>query len=151
LSKSLSARSNAFGVWDGSRFVVWGGRDDFNNLHNDGKYLSGATWTTMATANQPSLRMALPRRQGWSFEVAPGVVAFFGGQTSLAGQGTFSTGGATYDIGSSKWTTAAAWPSGETHDYGVAVWTGEEFVLWGGRDGNGTSPPPTLTGERWKP
>jgi hypothetical protein len=151
LSKSLSARSNAFGVWDGARFVVWGGRDDFNNLHNDGKYQSGVNWYTMATMGQPSVRMAVPRRQGWVFETSPGLIALFGGQTSLAGSGTFTNTGATYDVVNSKWGTAASWPSAETHDYGVGVWTGEEFVLWGGRNGAGATPASTLTGERWTP
>jgi hypothetical protein len=151
LSKSLSARSNAFGVWDGARFVVWGGRDDFNTLHSDGKYQAGANWYTMATTGQPSARMAVPRRQGWVFETSAGLIAVFGGQTSLAGQGTFTNAGATYDVVNSKWGTAASWPSAETHDYGVGVWTGEEFVLWGGRNGPGATPASTLTGERWKP
>jgi hypothetical protein len=151
LNKSLSARSNAFGVWDGSRFVVWGGRDDLNNLHNDGKYEIGGAWTAMATAGQPATRMAVPRRHGWIFATAPGLIALFGGETSLTGQGTFTSTGATYDVVGGKWGTAASWTSAETHDYGVGVWTGEEFVLWGGRNGNGASPASTLTGERWKP
>lgn len=148
--KSLSARSNAFGTWDGSHFVVWGGRNDFVLL-NDGKYLSGNMWPALATTGAPSARMSIQRRHGWMFQTAPGQVALFGGQTSLTGQGTFSTGGYTYDVAGAKWTVADSWPSGETHDYGVAVWTGEEFVLWGGRTGSGATPGSTLTGERWAP
>jgi hypothetical protein len=150
LPKSLSARSNAFGVWDGSHFLIWGGRDG-TGLRNDGKYRTGATWTALSTVNAPSARMALPRRHGWIFETSPAQIAIFGGETSLTGQGTFSTGGSTYDVAGAKWSTEASWPSAETHDYGVAVWTGDEFVLWGGRNGNGMNPPATLTGERWKP
>jgi hypothetical protein len=149
LSKSLSARSNAFGVWDGSHFLVWGGRDDMGNLHNDGKYQGVAAWTTLAVPGAPSARMAVPRRAGWIFQTSPGMIALLGGQTSLMGQGTFSTSGATYDVGAAKWTAIPAFPSGEAHDYGVAVWTGDEFVLWGGRTGAALTP--SLTGERWKP
>ncbi len=149
LTKSLSARSNAFGVWDGARFVVWGGRDDLNTLHNDGKYQQAANWYAMSTLGAPSARMAVPRRQGWVFETSPGSIALFGGQTSLMGQGTFTNTGYTYDVVNAKWATAASWPSAETHDYGVGVWTGDEFVLWGGR--TGVAAAPTLTGERWKP
>jgi len=148
--KNMTARSNAFGVWDGARFVVWGGRNDLALL-GDGKSFNGTTWTALASANAPTLRMAVPRRHGWAFQTSPGQIAIFGGQTSLQGQGTFATGGATYDVVNAKWTTADSWPSGETHDYGVGVWTGSEFVLWGGRTGNGTNPPATLTGERWSP
>jgi hypothetical protein len=77
------------------------------------------------------------------------VVAIVGGQTSLTGAGTFSTSGATYDVTGGKWAAIPAFPSGEMHDYGVAVWTGDEFVLWGGRTGAALAP--TTTGERWKP
>ena len=149
LTASLTARSNAFGVWDGARFVVWGGRDDANMLHNDGKYQQGALWYALSAMGAPGSRMAVPRRQGWVFETSPGLIAIFGGQTSLIGQGTFTNTGYTYDVVNAKWATAASWPSAETHDYGVGVWTGDEFVLWGGR--TGATPTPTLTGERWKP
>jgi hypothetical protein len=149
LAKSLSARSNSFGAWDGARFVVWGGTDNFGLRSDGAKYQPGTGWAALATTGVPSARLAIPRRHGWSFSTSPGVVAFFGGETSTFGAGTFATAGATYDVVNAKWTAAAAWPSGELHDYGVAVWTGEEFVLWGGR--TGTSLAPTVTGERWKP
>jgi hypothetical protein len=151
LTKSLTARTNAFGVWDGSRFVVWGGQDNFG-LKNDGKYLGpspSTAWTTMSTTNAPTARMAVPRRSGWVFETSPGVIALFGGETSTFGSGTFTTAGYTYDVAGAKWAAAPAFPSGEMHDYGVGVWTGEEFVVWGGRTGAALTP--TLTGERWKP
>ena len=130
--------------------MVWGGYNGFAPL-NDGKYLLGNVWTTLSAAGAPTARMAIQRRHGWMFETAPGQIALFGGETSLMGQGTFSTGGYTYDVVNAKWATADSWPSGETHDYGVAVWTGKEFVLWGGRTGAGASPNSTLTGERWTP
>jgi hypothetical protein len=151
LSKVLTARTNAFGVWDGARFVVWGGADQFG-LRNDGRYLSGATWSPpMSTVGAPGARMAVPRRHGWVFQTGPGVIALFGGETSLTGQGTFTTTGAIYDVVAAKWATVPSWPSGEMHDYGVGVWTGDEFVLWGGRTGPGATPGSTLTGERYKP
>ena len=146
LSKSLSARSSAFAAWDGSRFVVWGGRD--NALRNDGSALSGVAWTTLVSFGAPSARMvASPRRSGWSFGVKPGVVAILGGQTSLMGAGTFSTNGASYDSVAAQWSSIPSWPSGESHEYGMGVWTGDEFVLWGGRNGMLTS----AKGERWSP
>jgi Kelch motif protein len=150
LSKSTLARSNEFGVWDGARFVVWGGIDN-TALRNDGRYQSGANWALMSNMGAPSARMAVPRRHGWIFQTSPGVIALFGGETSIAGQGMFTNTGATYNVVTAKWGYPPAWPSGETHDYGVGVWTGDEFVLWGGRTGPGTTPASTLTGERWKP
>jgi len=143
LSKSLSARSSAFGIWDGSRFVVWGGNDGFN-LHNDGKYMTGSTWTTMNTTDAPSARMLAVRRSGWAFEVRPGVSAILGGQISLQNTALLSSSGATYDAEANQWQPIGDWTSGEDHEYGAGVWTGQEFVLWSGRSG-GTV---TGTGER---
>jgi hypothetical protein len=150
MSKGPTMRSSPFGVWDGARFVVWGGRDDAN-VRNDGKYLAGSTWTAMNATGAPSARMDFWRRTGWAFAPRPGVVAIVGGQTSLTGNGTFSTNGATFDTAANSWKAIADWPSGETHDYGAGVWTGEEFVLWSGYDqvaAAGQAGNATITGER---
>jgi len=143
LAKSLSARGGAFGVWDGSHFVVWGGRDD-NGLRSDGKYMSGASWISMGAIGAPSARMLLGRRSGWAFAVRPGVVAIVGGEISTSQNGYLGTDGATYDVAANSWTAIPSWPSGEQHDYGMGVWTGAEFVVWGGADNN----QPTSSGER---
>ena len=143
-------RSNGFGVWDGTHFVVWGGRDD-GNVRNDGNYLSGSTWTAMTTTGAPSARLLFWLRSGWAFAVRPGVVAILGGQTSLNGNGTFSTNGATFDVSTNTWNAVPDWPSGEAHDYGVGVWTGEELVLWSGNNqvvAAGQPGDATITGER---
>lgn len=147
LSKSLSVRTGAFGAWDGARFVVWGGQDD-DGLRDDGKTMSGQTWAEMSTSGVLSARRIGFRRSGWAFQVKPGVIAMLGGQTSISGSsGTLATDGATYAVDSAEWTAIPSWSSLETHEYGIGVWTGEEFVIWGGRDQNVS----TLTGERWAP
>ena len=71
-----------------------------------------------------------------------------GGQTSISGSSdTLATDGATYTVQSGEWSAIQSWPSAETHEYGIGVWTGDEFVVWGGRTQNVS----TLTGERWAP
>jgi len=146
LSKSLSARSGAFGAWDGTSFVVWGGQDDAGLL-DDGKTLSGTVWSEMSESSVLSARRIAFRRSGWAFQIKPGVVAIIGGLTSTSGTGTLSTDGASYSVPSGEWTKIPDWTSLESHEYGIGVWTGEEFVIWGGRDQNVS----TLTGERWAP
>ncbi len=152
LSKSLSPRSAAFGAWDGTRFVVWGGRDELG-VRDDGKTLSGSTWSNFITGSgAPSARMVGFRRSGWSFQVKPGVIAILGGISALGDDSvstddTLSTDGASFDAVNAKWTRIPDWTSLETHEYGVGVWTGEEFVLWGGGAPNAS----TLLGERWMP
>ena len=143
----LTPRSGGFGVWDGSRFVVWGGRDD-NGLCGDGAYFSANKWTRLSTVSAPTPRMITLRRSGWTFEIRPGLIGVLGGQISTALTGGLTTDGASYDVDSSVWSGIADWPSMEAHDYGMGVWTGAEFVLWGGRDKDGVV---TSTGERWAP
>ncbi|MEO6599778.1 MAG: kelch repeat-containing protein [Polyangiaceae bacterium] len=145
-NSGLSPRSGPFTVWDGTRLVVWGGRDD-NGLRSDGSYLLGAKWTALASFGAPSPCMIAFRRSGWGFQISPGVIAMVGGQVSLSASATLTTSGAFYNVASSTWTTIPSWPSNEAHEYGMGAWTGEEFVLWGGRDSNGV----TSTGERWAP
>jgi len=147
LSKSLSVRTGAFGAWDGTHFVVWGGQDD-DGLRNDGKAMSGMTWSDMSASNVLSARRIAFRRSGWAFQAKPGVTAIIGGQTSTSGNGeTLAIDGATYAVATGEWTAIPSWPSDETHEYGIGVWTGEEFVVWGGRHQNVS----TLKGERWAP
>ena len=57
------------------------------------------------------------------------------------------TDGAIYNSTTNSFTAVPGWPSGEQHLWGNGVWTGAEFVLWGGLN-NGQ---PTATGERLRP
>jgi len=143
LSKSLTGRWDAFGVWDGSHFLVWGGNDGLA-LHNDGGYLTGSTWTTINATGAPSARQSWARRSGWAFPIKPGLSAFLGGQLSLQNTALLATDGATFDAANNAWQAMAGWSSGEEHEYGVGVWTGREFVLWSGNNGGNL----TGTGER---
>lgn len=146
LTKGPSARTGGFGAWDGTHFVVWGGQDDAGLLA-DGKTLASTTWSAMAESVLTPRRIGFGR-SGWAFQVKPGVVALFGGQTSTSGSSdTLATDGATYAVQSKEWTAIPSWPSAEKHEYGIGVWTGEEFVIWGGRAQNVAS----LKGERWAP
>jgi len=150
LSQGPSARTGAFGAWDGTQFLVWGGQDGFG-LCGDGKTMSGMAWSDMSSPSTLSARRIGFRRSGWAFQVSPGVIGIFGGQTSIDDasitSGTLATDGATYAVQTGEWSANSEWTSRESHEYGIGVWTGEEFVLWGGRDQNVS----TLTGERWAP
>ncbi|HET7541966.1 MAG TPA: hypothetical protein VFK05_18965 [Polyangiaceae bacterium] len=147
LTTGPSARTGAFGAWDGTQFLVWGGEDDVGLLA-DGQTMSGTRWSEMSEPSVLSARRIAFRRSGWAFSLQPGVVALIGGQTSLSGSSDpLATDGASYDVERGEWTAIRSWPSLESHEYGVGVWTGEEFVIWGGRTQNVA----TLTGERWAP
>jgi hypothetical protein len=55
--------------------------------------------------------------------------------------------GAIYNSTTNSWTGVPAWTSGEAHRFGVGVWMGSEFLLWGGETGG----VPTSSGERLLP
>ena len=55
--------------------------------------------------------------------------------------------GHTYDAATAGWSAIPSWPSTFDHEYGVAVWSGEEIILWSGLD-NGTL---ISAGERYRP
>lgn len=132
LPNGPNQRYGAFGTWDGQAFVVWGGTDG-TNVMNDGQYFSGNTWTHMSTSGAPTARWAPVRQSGWSARIADGKTLILGGSGSSPG--SFMTDGAIYNRTSDSWTPVQSWPSSEDHEWGVGVWTGSEFVLWGGRNG----------------
>ena len=141
-----TARWGAFGTWDGAFLSAWSGATP---LKSDGKlYEPGADkWTTMLTMGQPASRWAPNRQTGWSVRLKTGVTLMLGGMGSTAT--TFFTNGGVYNSTTNAWSAVAAWPSGASHLWGVGVWTGTEFVVWGGR----TTTAATLTaaGERYLP
>jgi hypothetical protein len=148
LKKGPSPRYGALGGWDGGLMVVWGGTMA-NALRPDGrKYDPGTdSWITMQTLAQPSPRWAPHRATGWSARIRPGVTLVMGG--AGASSTPFFTDGGIYNSTPNTWTSVTGWPSGLSHLWGVGVWTGSEFFVWGGRTATGA----TLTsgGERYLP
>lgn len=95
---------------------------------------------------EPAPERAEPARQsGWAARIADGKTLILGG--SGFSPGSFMINGGIYNRTSDSWTPVQSWPSGENHEWGVGVWTGDEFVLWGGRNGSQL----TASLERYKP
>jgi hypothetical protein len=141
-----SARWGALGVWDGTSFYVWGGRNETQAMSDGSLYAPTPTaWTSLSTTTTPpSARWAPHRRSGWMFALGTGDVIVLGG---VDYSGTLQTDGGRYNKSTTEWTKVPSWPSGETHEYGVAATVGGKVFVWGGR--NGTSV--TATGERFSP
>ncbi|HVY31133.1 MAG TPA: kelch repeat-containing protein [Polyangiaceae bacterium] len=139
-----SARAGAFGTWDGAYLLAWSGNG--NGFKSDGKLYEpvGDKWTNMGTSGEPSARWAPNRYTGWSFRIKPHLALFVGGSGN-----SFATDGGMYNSTTNGWTSISAWPSGASHIYGAAVWTGTELVMWGGR--TGTAAGLTSAGERYLP
>jgi len=142
-----SARWGAFGVWDGSAFFVWAGRDDSSAKSDGAKFGSGA-WKTTSATGAPAARWAPARQTGWAYAAGPGDLLFIGGQDALGNY--FNDGGRYVEASGSStgsWTPIPRWPSGENHQWGVAAYVGGTLIVWGGHDGTAA----TATGERWAP
>jgi hypothetical protein len=116
-------------------------------MKNDGKVLNGTTWGGVDNQGTPPAgRWASHRRSGWAYGISDQRFLIVGGLADVPGT-SFSKNGGVYEHTTGSWTAVPPWPSGENHEWGAAVWTGTELVLWGGRNGAGLS----NTGERLLP
>jgi N-acetylneuraminic acid mutarotase len=142
-------RYDAFGGWDGTYFIAWGGRSASpgSPLLPDGERYNPASnsWSSMSTTGAPSARYASYPEHGWTARVQGGDLLLLGGFGSQPSD--VKKDGAVYHSTTNAFTAIPAWPSGQSHQYGAGVWTGSEFVLWGGIHGG----QPTATGERVRP
>jgi hypothetical protein len=151
LPSGPSLRNGPFGNWDGSYFVVWGGRQLSSTPTTNGmRYDPGSNgWTSLATASAPSARYVMDREHGWTARVSAGRTLILGGfdpSVTLSDAAARKDGGI-YNSTTNSWTAVPAWPSSEVHRFAVAVWMGSEFLLWGGETGG----MPTGNGERYLP
>jgi N-acetylneuraminic acid mutarotase len=148
-----SARSDAFGVWTNGTFVVWDGLGaNGMPLDHDGAAYDPVAdqWAGISGTGTPSRRSAPAGDTGWSgFSRLTGQAVVLGGfDTTAVGPAMFKTDGGLYAPASDTWSAIAPWPSGASHAWGVAVWTGQEMVLWSGI-GSGTTL--TQAGDRFMP
>ena len=138
-----SAREGALGVWDGTTFFVWGGKD-MSSVLGDGSRYTYTGWSAMSSASAPRARYAPHRRSGHAFALGTGDIIVIGGVDGLENA---LTDGGRYVSSTNTWTPIDSWPSGEAHEYGAAVLLNGEVFVWGGRNGAALS----SVGERYLP
>jgi len=141
-----ASRSSACVAFAESRMVIWGGFDkSFVPLAHGARVTLTVppAWEPLTDSGAPTARACVPYESGW-VAVDAARVYLLGGLND--NKDAFQDGGI-YDIATDKWSAIESWGSGGSHKYGVGVWTGEEFVVWGGYDGS----TPLLGGSRWKP
>ena len=137
-------------VWTGTEMIVWGGRREIlgpqscevTMLNSGARYDPAAnTWTPLSTVGAPSARMGHTavwtgsRMIVWGGQPGPSH-SFFNDAANVPGLAD----GAIYDPSTDTWTpiTSTNAPSGRMAH--VAVWTGNEMILWGGMDSNMPNP-----------
>jgi hypothetical protein len=145
----LTPRHDHAMVWTGEEVLIWGGGFLAGECLEDptlgGRYRpSDDSWAPITTENAPD------RRRGHH--------AFWTGQEMLIWGGlpvapVTRFNGARYDPVSDTWTETEPIPFGDLQFayFAPAVWTGHEFMVWGGTSGSRTSAMSLQTGARFVP
>ena len=122
--EGFAGRSGHAGVWDGQRFIVWGGRHRSGALLADGALWDSTTskWTYLEAAGAP------PARFDASAVWAGDELVVFGGSGS---QGPLSSGAA-WSLSTRKWRTLPSQSSTGARSGALAAWTGSHLLTFGG-------------------
>ena len=119
-------------LWTGSRMTIWGGQDDNGMANTGGRYDPAAnTWTTTTTTGAPAARFN--HTAVWT-----GTQMVIWGGADYFDSSVHFDGGGRYNITNDTWAAIAATPpSGDPgpRQKATAVWTGAEFIVWGGESG----------------
>ena len=133
-----SPRAYPTGVWTGRELLVWGGCVIPNpyptNCYSDGSRFDPVTshWTAMSTDGAPSSRARFA--SGWTGSY---FVVWGGGVFNLsASTWSAESDGMRYDPSVDRWSPLPGSPLTGRHRV-TGVWTGVEFVVWGGVDALG--------------
>ncbi|HNS98675.1 MAG TPA: hypothetical protein PKL73_17100 [Polyangiaceae bacterium] len=144
---TLAARSNSFITPSDSRLLVWSGFTTKEYGVPDGFVFdpSTCTWKPLTSPQPSSIRGRVPFRSGWCVWTGDAMLLVGGVK-----EGKIITNSITYNPNTKpqdQWSKAIPWDPPLEYDQGIGVWTGTEFILWGGSDGS----KPILGGSRWMP
>jgi len=119
-------RSHHTAVWTGRAMVIWGGSGVHGELDDGGTY-EPLTRTWRALPRQGALS---PRQD--AVGVWTGHELILWGGSTARGERLFGDG-ARWRPGDDHWRTMAATRAPSPRSGAVAIWTGREVVIWGGR------------------
>ena len=127
--EGFAGRSGHASVWEGQRFIVWGGRHRSGALLADGALWDSTTskWTYLDAAGAP------PARFDASAVWAGDELVVFGGSGS---QGTLASGAA-WSLSTRKWRTLPSQSSTGARNGALAAWTGSHLLIFGGLSSGG--------------
>lgn len=125
----FTARRDHVAVWTGIEMLVWGGRNEFDQM-NDGAAYDPSTdkW------RQLNGRHGLGNRSGHTAVWTGSNMLVWGG---MGIDGKFGDGAA-YDPVSDEWRKTKMEGGPEARSGHTAVWTGSEMLIWGGLTGGVT-------------
>lgn len=140
---ALTARFDVFATWTGKSMLVFGGRD-VSTFADAAQYNPMTDMWTAAMPNPLGKRSAPRSRTGWTSSGTSKIFVAGGLDETQA----IKVDCRVYDSSVNDWgAQIPAWPSMSDHEYGVAVWTGAEFILWSGLDNSVL----TSDGDRYRP
>ena len=119
------ARTWHTAVWDGSRMIVWGGRNSLtvSPVQSGGRYApAGDSWAATTTSGAPSGRF--DHTAVWT-----GMEMIVWGGSGAAGK---LGDGAAYDPVGDSWRALPATFAPTPRSLHTAVWTGTAMIVWGG-------------------
>ena len=125
-----AARQAHTALWTGGKMLIWGGISS-SNLPNAGGYFDTAanSWSTMDSSGAPLGR--INHSAVWT----GGEMIIWGG--SINGTGTTKTAtGGRYNLNTNTWTDTDLDGAPAARSHHVAVWTGDEMILWSGNTGS---------------
>lgn len=130
-------------VWTGSTMIVWGGLDSNGQALITGGIYNPVTdaWSATDTVQAPDPRIY--HTALWTGQE----MIIWGGETT--GQAHPATAGKMYYPYTDTWLPMSDAGSPQSRYYHSAVWTGQEMILWGGRDPETGEYP--LSGGRYVP
>ncbi|WP_456375910.1 Kelch repeat-containing protein [Thiolapillus sp.] len=127
LATSPLPRTGHTAIWTGNRMIIWGGvgADGVNNSGASYNPVNGQ-WTAINTTNAPSARTG--HTAIWT-----GTEMIAWGGWDKAEDATSHSGGR-YDPAADSWQATASQWSPRKRSGHSAIWTGNEMIIWGGRE-----------------
>ena len=139
------ARCDATMIWTGSALIVWGGESSKG-------YLASGAILPFDAQGVPGEWAQLAIPSGISGRIFH--VSAWDGKRLIVWGGLGSSGqrfgdGAVFDLGAGTWTTIPSLGAPTPRSQATGVWTGEEFVVFGGKTTSAGLA--TATGAAWRP
>ena len=139
-----TARTGHTAVWTGDEMIVWGGESTGVLQNSGGRYDPiGDSWQNTASIDAPQARRG--HSAVWTGDRMLVWGGFVGGNpgTQVGCETAHAATGAAYDADSDSWSILTTTGAPGARDAHTAVWTGDEMIVWGGRqwvwDGDGGS------------
>ena len=145
-SGAPSGRAYLRGIWSGSEMIVWGGYNGSSDTNSGGRYdpLSNS-WSTTSITDAPTGRHF--NSAVWTGSE----LIVWGGMSGNLDNGVWYDTGGRYNPSSDSWSATSMTGAPSPRIWHVDVWTGQEFIVWGGCTGSTSCPNEVYTGGRYNP